>query len=66
MGFFLSILNNQITYVKLICSLASRRMVYLNDLYRSLELLSHHYLSDGYSIEFLCTDSSVQFRNEVV
>lgn len=63
--FFFSININQITYIKLICSLVSRRMLHLNDLYRSLRLLSCHYLSDGYSIEFLCINSSVQSRNEV-
>lgn len=40
-------------------------MLHLNDLYRSLRLLSCHYLSDGYSIEFLCINSSVQSQNEV-
>lgn len=42
----------------------SRWMFPLNVLYRALKLLSCHYLSDGYSIEYFCINSSVHSRNE--
>lgn len=41
-------------------------MFHFNDLYRCLKLLSCHYLSDGYSIEFFCINGSAQSRNEIV